>query len=178
MSRSGFTLIEVLAVIVVLGLLAGAVAWSLAGDATQAIGEDALGRLAHADSMARAEARRFGREYTLRFDLNEQALRRLDEGDRQSAHSVKLPTGHRIEAVAFKAQGDSGSGTLRRVTFGAADVVYSPAGRSVSYAVRIRSGDARRWLVVAGLTGQVTQTDDAKAVDNLFDAGLPRADAR
>lgn len=185
MRRAAFTLIEVMAVVALLGLLAGATVWLMADDARRASRAEAAATIAHADRTTRLAARRLGAPCVLRCDLDAQRLRRVVGGPRDEqdpSHAVELPVGYRIARITLpsvpgcspRARGveprfDTGSGVV--------DIPYSTAGRSPTYAVRIdfegdqsrRSDeDAGRWLLVAGLTGQVMVVNDEEEVDNLF----------
>lgn len=196
MRRGAFTLIEVMAVVLLLGLLAGATVWLMADDARRASRAEAMARLAHADRTARLAARRLGRPCVLRCDLAAQRLRRVVGGAKDEeavSHAVELPAGYRIARITLpSAPGRSprarGVETGHDVETGTVDIAYSTAGRSPSYAVRLdfegdRSRrpdeDAGRWMVVAGLTGQVMVVQNEKEVDNLFQAlAGRRPDAR
>jgi prepilin-type N-terminal cleavage/methylation domain-containing protein len=179
MRRSAFTLLEVMAVVALLGLLAGAVAWSLAGAARRGARADAVGQIAHADRRARLAARRLGKPCVLRFDLKHQRVRRLDEGQggrREEAHALRLSKGYRIDRIVIPSR----SGT-KTVACGLLDVAYAPGGRSISYAVRLVRVDSAEavWLVLCGLTGQVVRHHDESEVYNLFAAlAEGRPDAR
>ncbi len=185
MRRGAFTLIEVMAVVALLGLLAGATVWLMADDARRASRAEAVARLAHADRTTRLAAQRLGRPCVLRCDLAAQRLRRVAdtaEGEEAVAHAVELPVGYRIARITLpSAPGRSprarGTEIGHDVESGTVDIPYSTAGRSPSYAVRIDfEGDPSRrphegpggWLVVAGLTGQVMVVSNEKEVDNLF----------
>lgn len=175
--HSGFTLIEVLAVLVVLGLLAGATAWSLADTADRATAEEVFGRIAHADRLARIAAERTGQNCVLRYDLDAQQMRRVltdADGTQEAGHVVGLPKGLAIDRIVVH--------QLDRVTSherGDVTVAYSARGRSISYAVRVAHDGTHTWLIFAGLTGQMTVTDHEREVDNLFAllaGGRPDAD--
>lgn len=190
MRRTGFTLIEVMAVVALLGLLAGAVVWSMTDEAKRWSRADAAGQIAHADRRARIAARRLGRPCALRFDLDRQVVYRVTldvAGTEAPGHVLALPVGHRIDRIVFARAASStfgpGGPAARGKDSGVVDVAYSTAGRSASYAVRLvsadRSGgrnapagsdDGGRWLVFAGLTGQMVLDHDDDEVDNLFAA--------
>jgi len=170
-----FTLIEVMAVVVILALLAGTVVWSLTGDVRRVGVAEAADTIAHVDRTARIAAQRFEGGCRLRIDLDQQRARRLHTdagGEVAAAHSVSLPRGHRIEQLVLAPDvGDAATGgaAARRVISGAIDIAYSPQGASPTYALRLGSPSGRQqWLVFAGLTGQMTVIDDERDVDNLF----------
>ncbi len=197
MRRGGFTLIEVMAVVALLGLLAGAVVWSMTDEAKRWSREDAVGRIAHADRRARIAARRLGRPCVLRFDLDRQVVCRVvfdDDGTEMPGHVLDLPVGHRIDRVVFARAASSalvpGGPAARGKESGVVDVACSTAGRSASYALRLVSGSGTaprgapagrgdgRWLVFAGLTGQMVLDCEDDEVDNLFavlETGRPDA---
>ncbi len=184
MRRCGFTLLEMMAVVVLLGLLAGAVGWSMAQDARRAARTDAVGQIGHADRLARLAAQRFGRPCVLRIDLREQTLRRIEYGPNaqpEAAHTVTLSKSQRIAEVLV-GRSTARLGNASRppaVTSGAVDVAYSRDGRSASYAIRLASGGTQQWLIVSGLTGQITIEEYGKDIHNLLRPGATRRpDAR
>lgn len=175
MQRGAFTLIEVMAVVVLLGLLAGSAAWSFADDAQRSFREKAIGQITHADSMARLAARRLGKMNVLRFDFDKQELSRVtfsDELSESVTHSLKMPSGHRIDRIIVPQipylANASQNNTFSEVDSGVLEIAYSTEGRSVSYAVKLISKDYRGWLILAGLTGQVTLNNDESEIKNLF----------
>lgn len=183
--RLAFTLIEVLAVVTLLGLLAGATAWSLADNARSARQRDAIDQIAHADAMARLAAERLGELTWLAIDLDRQRLVRHrdgEAGDEEAAHSVQLPTHTRLDRVRIVAGAATLSDQARQLRSGRFErgvvaIPFGAHGRSPTYAVRFSVHDeeapgGRRssWLVIAGLSGQATRLDDAQAMENLLDA--------
>ena len=171
MRPRAFTLIEVIAVVMLLGLLTGATAWVMTEDAQRSSTEAVIGQIAHLDRMARFTARRLGRPGVLQFDLDAQQVRRLHAGGgesgRQILHTLKLPGEHRIDQIVAS-MGFAATGRMESANAGAFDVPYSTDGRSSSYAVRLVSTGGDRWMVFAGTTGQVTFIDDERKVNNLF----------
>lgn len=175
MTRRGFTLIELVAVIALIGLIVGATAWSMTGRVRGSTRANVVSRLAFADRMARLAAQRLGRPGSLRFDLAEQRVSRSMDGDgRSELHSLPLPRGVRIERVMVAGREVSADTRDAVVT-----IPMSSGGRSATYAVRILFADADPqaadglgprggWIVFAGLTGQVTLVSDDSDVENLF----------
>ncbi len=172
MHRAAFTMIEMLAVIVVLGLLAGAAAWSLAGDAEAATYENVVGKLAHHERTARLAANRLGQTCVLRYNLNAQRISRFDTADRMATPAWRLPAPYRIDRIVIHRPGggdDAGHhGFGERYDAGTVEIDISRAGRSATYAIRVANNQQQGWLVFSGLTGQMTRINDAQEVDNLF----------
>ncbi len=177
MCRRAFTLIEVTAVVALLAQTAGAVAWSMTEDARDAARADAVGQLAHADRLARLTAQRLGRPCLLRFDLDRRLVLRVVAGEsepRGGAAGRMLPPGWRVDRVVVPRGGAlpgrvSGDAAPVRADAGVVDVACSTGGRSASYAVALAGPDEgrRQWIMVSGLTGQVTPVNDQEEIDNL-----------
>ena len=188
MPRRAFTLIEVIAVIVLIGMIAGAAAWSMTRDVRRATRADAIRRITHADRMTRLAAQRLGQPFRLRFNLDEQRIRRTTtEGPNRdkTTRTLNLPRGFRIAQILAPRTPDDASLTgqtaLERHRTGTTTIRYSTAGRSVTYAVHLTAGNPRAdtddtndpalgdaWLVFSGLTGQATQAQNRDAIEDLF----------
>ena len=156
---SGFTLIEVMAAIVIMGLLSAAVVVNLAGRTRAARAEDVVGRIEQYDSLARAAARRTGAADVLTVDLTRGEIRRSGTPMFRLGDSVKL--------ARLLLPG-------RRIECGVATAPISLDGRSPSYAVKLEgpNGEAR-WLFFAGLTGTPVHPADDREAEELFDKLLP-----
>src|SRR4051794_617034 len=91
--HAGFTLIEIMVAVVIVGLLAGGAALSFAKPLREARAMDSIETIRSFDETARMSARRTGRSVVMRFDVAGNTLRR-DEGAgewRQAVQQVKLP---------------------------------------------------------------------------------------
>ena len=188
--RYGFTLIEVMAVVALIGLMAAAAAWSLAEDAQRATHADVVDRLKHTDTMARAAARRLGPS-TLNIDLDRQRVWVASPGKRQgqaeSNHTLAMPSGYRIEQVLWV---DASPVKLRQTrerkrlveSAGHIEIAISPEGFSRSYVMQISGPkiigedkparlDERQdtWLIFAGMTGLAVEEDDEEQVESIFE---------
>jgi len=196
MRRGGFTLIEVMIVVALLGLLAGATAFSMADSVGRASRAEVIGKLRHTDSMARAAASRLGEPCVLEFDLAEQSLRRISSdgkgSERLAGHVLHVQELYRIDRVVMPLSAApnqerlGGGSVFANVDHGKARVFVSASGRSVSYAVRLmtknEATDGSReeaWVLFSGLTGQMTRMKNEEEVEQLFTAlasGRPDAD--
>lgn len=174
--RRAFTLIELLAVVVLLGLLAGATAWSMTGELRRANQEDVVGELRYLDQSARLGAIRRGHRCALIFDFGQQQVRRIiDPGgnDEEIAGRYAIPQGLEIDrllvAELVDGRGERDQRTEpRTVSGGTATIAFGQGGRGTSYAARLSNKDGSTWLVFAGLTGQMTRVNDGGTVDKLF----------
>ncbi len=171
MQRRAFTLVEVMVVVLLMGLLAGAVALSLGGDVADSVRGNVVGRIAETDHLARLAARRMGGRTELQIDLDEQLLRyvsRVGEADEHGSHAVRLADAHVVDRVLM---GGSSTSAIREIEKGTVHIAMSENGHSASYALRVstRSDGHRTWLVFAGLTGQVTVLEDEEDAYELFE---------
>jgi hypothetical protein len=183
-----------MAVVVLLGLLASATAWSMIQQARQASLTHVISGLSNADQMARLSSRRLGRPCMLVINLESQTLQRLDLREDQNptaGHTWRVPSGHSIEQVSIARGADSADAIARSFTAGTVEIPFSIGGRSPTYALKLKAPPrstadsapgqtpAEHWLVFSGLAGQMTELHDATHVDNLFTLlaiGRPDAD--
>jgi prepilin-type N-terminal cleavage/methylation domain-containing protein len=169
--RNGaFTLIEVMAVVLVLALLSAAAAWSFARPLARLRTSEAIDLITSFDASSRLAASRFGHSVDLQFDLTDQALVRSEGG--KITYRAVLPPGFAIEQVRT-ADGVRDAG---EITIECSRMALSP-----SYALKLIGPDeVERWLVVAGLSGQVTTARDEPDVDAILNLSAPpaRRDAR
>lgn len=161
MRCAGYTLIEIVAVLALMAIAAGAVGWTMSDAHAAANLDDAINRIRSVDRQARSVARRFDRPVTLRFDLEGQTVRRVDDAN-ASGHTTSLSAGHRIEAIKTR---------LEPYDPTQIDIAIGRRGFGESYAIHLRAlgRDAEdTWVVVAGSTGQMTRVADEQIVDNLL----------
>ena len=154
LNGAAFTLIELSAVLALMAVIAAVAAVSLAGPRRRAAADGAVGQVTFADAQARQATVAGDQPQVLVIDL---AVGRLSRSvnDGPPTTLADLPGDVRVQRVRL------GSDV---VDFGQVRVPVSAAGRSPSYAVGLSTPAGPRWLVVAGLTGQVTAvTDDAEA---------------
>ena len=164
-ARRGFTLFELVAVLVVLAILAGAVAVSVRGHISNARLEAFLDRLETFDGRARGEARRRSELTVLSFDANTKLVSQIsDQNSSGAARSFAVPGG--LEIVAVKTVSDQASqGVLR--------IGVSPLGQTDTYALQLRASSGRElWLVVLGGSGQCLRFDKDNDVEDLFSLQL------
>ncbi|WP_428940622.1 pilus assembly FimT family protein [Fontivita pretiosa] len=165
-ARGAFTLLELLAVILIGGLLAAAVVLRLGPQLAQARLAGVLQQLEDADRLARASAAESGEPCEMVFDLTEGRVWRREQGRVGKLASLRLPRGFAIAQMRTARSSHHG---------GEVAVQIRPDGRSDSYALCVgRAGEEGRrerqssWLVFAGLSGQVKRLSDERDVRDIF----------
>ena len=154
--RSAFTLIELLAVIVLLGIISTAAALTFRSSLQSASSNDAMNQLKYLDSTARQRAQRFNQPADLIFDVSNGTISRRDGSKRnEESFTAALPRGFSIDQINIA--GNS-------IFNGEASVPCSPAGLTPSYAVHLIGPNVDQWLLFAGLSGQMSIFKDEQAV--------------
>ena len=167
---AGFTLVEVIAVLVLIALAAGTVAVSVRGHVAGAQLEMFLDRLETLDAQARNAAKRHSQSVALTFDM----------GNGQ----VSQAGGDAVEKRTFAAPGSVAIAKVRtnyqQSTDGTLQINVSPLGQTDTYALRLQAASGRSaWLVVLGVSGQCLRFDEERDVEEIFSlqSGTVRGDA-
>jgi len=165
--RQAFTMLELVAVLLIMSVIAGAVTWSLQPAYGASQWRDAAEKLAYFDRLTRHAAVRSDHPMRMIIDLNEQRVTRevIADDDSQARDAfthqmIRLPRGVSIAQVWL---GDE------RVAFGSAEIHCSAKGQTPSYGLLIEDADGNRHVqVVAGVTGQIVAVQEEWQVDELF----------
>lgn len=160
--RYGFTLIELVLVLVILSIMMGVAIWSLRGHFDSAKIAQAFDVLEQADQYARSIALRENRVYRMIFRDKTSTIEVLPEsgsGARRS-RTWKLPNG--IGLARFRGpRGFSGSGRN--------EVSIAATGVSPTYAIQLRRGsEPGPWLVALGLSAYRARLDSKAEIDVYF----------
>jgi type II secretory pathway pseudopilin PulG len=154
--RSAFTLIETMLAVLLMALLASAVAMSFSAPLKSARTADAIELIRSFDAMGRQAANASGKNVRLVFDLSNDTLVQRDGIDLHDPRTHEsLPSGCHVDSVRIDESLTSA---------GEAMVDISPHGWSRSYAVHLQSPGADRWLVFAGLSGQMSQVQNESQI--------------
>lgn len=165
-----FTLIEVMAAIVIVALLAGLAGLSLRGVLRSAESDQATRQLLAYDAQTRQRAARFDRpiQLSIREDrIEQEPMESPGATETRNLPTMSgtpglLPTGHQIDRVVTA----DGSDTRAEV------VVTASAGtaRSRSYGLRLVDGEReqQQWVIVCGPTGMGTVVDDDRQAQNIL----------
>lgn len=152
--RAGFTLIEIVAVLLIVALLAGLGIASLRGLRNSATIESVTRQIMDYDRSARLLAERQGEAIDLVVQVEGMRQEHLADARRSGPlHSpLVLPKGFAIRDVWIAAREGNGN---RAVGIGR-------EGRSRSYGFRLEApAGENRWMVVSGATGQQQVSDHA-----------------
>lgn len=166
-NQSGFTLIEMMLAVMLMALLAGAVAMGFSQPLKSSRTVDAIEVVRSFDNMARQSAVASGSNARLVFDVAQNSLMLRDGAELTQLRSrISLPQGCRIDAVRIDEHLVSSSEAILDI---------SPHGWSKTYAVHLLCPGSDRWLVFAGMTGQMTQVQNESEIPTYH--APPRHDA-
>jgi prepilin-type N-terminal cleavage/methylation domain-containing protein len=170
MGRRGFTLVELSVVVLILGIMAGAVTLHMASPMQRAGLTSATAEIVSFDHLTRTQSRESDLPMRLVVDLAEHRLQRTSETGDPLGTAFELPSGYRITRLLV------GEKTIYS---GSASITCSRLGAMPTYAVLVEAPNTqKRWVVVAGLTGQTIESDDEKEVLGILGVLKARSDAR
>ena len=159
--KTAFTLIELLAVLVLMALLAAVVGFSLSGARNLASRAEVIDRIRAFDTNARAAAEHSPSPLSLVFNLSNRRVVVQDDGRQHSIGStLVLPDTFAIGEVRVLGQ---------TITNGSIAVPLSRRGTSPSYAFSVigMSDNKERFLVI-GLTGETISVPDEQHLQNIL----------
>jgi len=159
-NASAFTLIELTVVIVLLGIISTAAALTFRSSLQAASATDAIAQIKYLDSTARRRAVRFNQPVELVFDLSNSSLSRREGNKRNDvSFSSPLPRGFSIDQINI-----AGQSTFN----GEISITCSPTGLTSSYALHLIGPNFDRWLLFAGLSGQITLIQNEETVQDIL----------
>ncbi len=170
MTRKAFSLIELTVVLLIVGIAASAVALRVAAPMKAANMDDACRRARQFDELTRSYCRGQGRPVVMEFTADGKRIRRLNTAGESVGGECELGDDLTITAVLLAGTESYPAGNVR--------VACSSLGFAPTYAMLIEGpGRQRRWLIFAGLTGEVTETTDDAQVRGILEA-LARSEIR
>ncbi len=161
----GFSLIELAAALVVVALVAGMAALSLAGPYRAARMEEVVDQIRGFDAASRDYAQRWNRPVRIEFNLDDAVMRRLSGGeDKPLGTPLSLPRGFGLERAVLLEDDDRGGGSAHEWV-----IPCSARGWTPSYALVVLGPSRdRKVLVFAGMTGQLTVLDHDKELNDVL----------
>jgi len=161
--RRGFTLLELVIVILILAIMSGFAVLSLRGHIDRARWTQSLQQLEQIDRIGRIAARSERTIYRLSFHRSKRKVELRAIGWNAAKRSVrewKLPTG--LHFVAFR---DRAALTRSEEMM----IEINSNGQSPSYAVALKANSgAPQWLVTLGISGQHLQLEKNEDVVAMF----------
>jgi prepilin-type N-terminal cleavage/methylation domain-containing protein len=163
--RSGFTLIELMAVLVLVGLVSATAMLRFGATTHKAQFEWSLERVIATDRLLRTHCVTSDQPGRLEFEIGAGRVKRVFGAKRTASSAVEL--GARMRITRFLA-------ALRHVETGKVEVAYDPYGHSETFAVELEGpGDRSAWILFAGLTGQTRRFEDRRDVERILEAIRP-----
>jgi prepilin-type N-terminal cleavage/methylation domain-containing protein len=163
--RSAFTLIELLAVLVLIGLVSATAMLRFSGTTRRAQFEWSLERVKATDHLLRAHSITCGTPGHLEFVIGSGRLDRFFGAKRDSPSAVDL--GSRMRITGFLAP-------QRHVENGKVEIAYDPYGHSETFAIEVEgAGEQSAWLLFAGLTGETRRFEDRRDVEHILEVLRP-----
>ena len=165
----GFSLLELIGVVLLLGVLAGAVGLGTRNALSASDAARARSAVAWLDAAAR-RAGEAGRAAELRFDLSEQTVELWLDGtppNRGNGRRVRLPGTLRLKELAF-AETEAYNGV---VILAAAPGGHLPTYATLTGPPRVDRKHPDRWTVRLGTSGQAFTVRDRYDVREVLRAG-------
>ena len=165
---AGFTMIEVMVVLLLAALLATAVMASFSGVRQRAQAREVIEEIELFDRFTRQECQKLGQSEQVVVDMSESQLSRVHPGGQQiQGTPLVLPSNIKIDRAWVGNQ---------KAEYGQINLICSPQGLTPSYALHLVGPKTEsRWLVFAGMSGQgvVVSNDEQMAKTWAIFASLP-----
>jgi prepilin-type N-terminal cleavage/methylation domain-containing protein len=165
--QGGLTLLELLVVITILAMVTATVITRLGNTVGPAALGQGISQWKFADEQLRMRARRSGNPAAMQCDIGTNALKCVFNPDDAEHPTFRtLGRGVHVHRIIFPTQ---------EIAYGPATIHYTDRGTSESFAIEFAGhGDTRRWFLVAGVTGQITEVKSESAVRVLLESLIPR----
>lgn len=164
--RRAFTLLETVATLLLLALLATAMTLSFRAPLNRAKAAHSIEQLRFADTAARALAQKTAKPAELAIDLDNNTLARRDPRTGEILSLTQIPFPWRIAAFRTShSNSETGQHTVR----------FSPRGLTQSYAIKLAGPDDQaRWVFFAGLSPDSRTDLDDSQIASILAAASPR----
>jgi prepilin-type N-terminal cleavage/methylation domain-containing protein len=160
-THGGLTLIELMVVIALLALVTATVTVSLGNTLGPAALQQSVSEWEFTDQQLRARARHTGKPVAIRLEIGSNRLLCTLDPEGEAPPTIRtLGRGVRItKYISATQETTSGTGTIE----------YDERGSSETFAIELTGrSDQRRWLLVAGLSGQITEVAHENAARELL----------
>ena len=164
---TGFTLIELTVVLLIMGIIAAIVTLKISGPVSQVKLQDVAERIKQFDIHTRSYARQHGKALRVDVDLSKNCISRWDNAGNQLGQPLKLPSNFSIEKCQVASQQQVRNATLLK---------YSSQGMTHSYAIKLADKSQSKWIFIIGLTGELVELENEQNVQKIMES-LSRNDA-
>ena len=161
----GLTLIELLVVVTLLGFVAATVTVKLSGRLSQAALGQAVSQWQFTDAQMRQRARQKGRPLSLHVEIGTNRLECGFDPDDEAARTIRT-LGRGVKLTKFRS-------VTRDVQFGPLVIDYTDRGNTETFVLELQGSQGKRWLLVAGITGQTTELTNEREAEELMSRLLP-----
>ena len=161
--RRGFTLLELLVVLVIISLLAASVQVVFKSPLQSIRVRHAIEQLSAADALLRHECRQYRREGTIEFDCDQQTM------------TLQSDNGIAPKSIAIRGLLAVHSPTGQHANWA---TKVDRWGRSETYSIQIGNPRKNKWILCAGISGQVMEDQSESEIQTLLDGLTPSDFAR
>ena len=156
---------ELMIAVLLLALLTSAAMLSFSGPIRLARAHEAVEQVRSFDASARDAARRSGHGVRIVFDLAAGTIGRREGPELETLQcQTTLPPGYRVTELRVAGQ---------TLSDGLALIDVSMLGMSRSYAIHVTGQEFDQWMIIAGLSGEISQVQDERAMASLLDKAAP-----
>lgn len=170
MRARGFTLIELMAVVMILAVTSTVVIVKVHGPLRASGLRSLTDEIGGFDRLTRMQAVELDAPLLVMVDLDKGEIRRVDPEKREARGGpLSLPSGFSITQMRVRGE---------NVESGTVSVLYSRQGLCASYAIEITGPGEKKWLLVTGLGGSITELANENEAETVLAVTTPRNDAR
>lgn len=149
-----------------MALVAATVTTRLGGSLNQAAMHQARSQWEFTDQQLRLRARRTGQPVALHLEIGTNRLDCTFDVEDESAGTTRT-LGRSVTISRYLS-------ATQEITYGPVVIPYSNHGTSETFAIElVGASDGRQWILVTGITGQISEVSDERQARALLEQLLP-----
>ncbi len=169
MRGRGFSLLELMAVLLIMAIVAAAVTLRMQGPLRQSQTAEVIDRIRAFDEITRTYARQQDQTLQVMVDMSANKLGRTNSAGQAVGAGLELPKGCSFNSVSLATD---------RAHGGKALLVCGNTGYTPTYCLEVQDAQRQRhWLLFAGLSGEMKVYESQNAAQQVL-AALSGSDAR